>query len=335
VRDPDRLQEFLELLKEPASGYASGQWLAKKAGISRSAVWKQVQNLRRYGYVIESLHGRGYRLAAETEYPVPWELGKLLKTSIIGRGVIVYRFSTDSTQSIALSLAGKENSDGAVVIAEQQSSGRGRMKRKWVSPRGGIWLSVVVKPSIPTAASTMLPFAAAVAVADAIKSITGLDAALKWPNDVMIGGKKVAGILLDLSAEAETVNYAVIGIGINVNVETSKIKIDRGEGRPPITSLKEETGRDVNRLRLTAALLEKLEHYCRVLEQDPLSIIAKWRTSSGMIGKNVTVMLSQQGKKEIKGVAADINDDGSLLIRTKEHGDINVISGDVIILNSC
>lgn len=325
VRDQDRLQKFLELLKKPESGYASGQWLARQAGISRSAVWKQVQNLRLHGYVVESLHGRGYRLAASTEYPVPWELGKLIHTSVIGRGIMVYRKSADSTQNIALSLADKKDSAGAVVIAEQQIGGRGRMKRKWVSPKGGMWLSVVLKPSIPTAASTMLPFAAAVAVADAL-STTGLDPKLKWPNDVMVGGKKVAGILLDLSAEAETVNYAVIGIGINANVDTSKIKVDR-EGRPPITSIKEELGRDVNRLQLTAALLEKLEHYCQMLERDPSSIIAEWRTRSGMIGKNVTVV--QQGK-EIRGVAADINDDGSLLVRTRQ-GDIHVVSGEVTV----
>jgi BirA family biotin operon repressor/biotin-[acetyl-CoA-carboxylase] ligase len=273
VRDQGRLPEFLDLLREPATGFASGQWLAKKAGISRSAVWKQVRNLRRYGYTIESLHG-----------------------------------------------------NGAVVIAAQQSGGRGRMKRKWVSPKGGVWLSVVLKPSIPTAASTMLPFVAAVAVCDAIRDTTGVKAALKWPNDVMVGGKKVAGILLDLSAEAETVNYAVIGIGINANVEASKIKVDR-EGRPAITSLKEELGRDVNRLQLVAALLEKLEQHYAELERDPQSIINEWRTRSDMLGREVAVI--QQGK-EIRGIAADINDDGSLLVKTKE-GDMSVVSGDVFV----
>lgn len=323
MRDQGRLPEFLDLLKEPATGFASGQWLAKKAGISRSAVWKQVRNLRRYGYSIESLHGKGYRLAGQTEHPVPWELLKILHTSFVGKNII-YRESADSTQNIALSLAGKKDANGAVVIAAQQSGGRGRMKRKWVSPNGGVWLSVVLKPSIPTAASTMLPFVAAVAVCDAIRDTTGVEATLKWPNDVMVGGKKVAGILLDLSAEAETVNHAVIGIGINANVEASRIKVDR-EGRPAITSLKEELGRDVNRLQLVAALLEKLEQHYMALERDPQSIINEWRTRSDMIGRDVAVI--QQGR-EIRGIAADINDDGSLLVKTKE-GDMNVVSGDV------
>jgi BirA family biotin operon repressor/biotin-[acetyl-CoA-carboxylase] ligase len=323
----DRLEEFLALLKDPESGYASGQWLAKKAGISRSAVWKQIRKLRSCGYTIESLHGKGYRLAGSTEYPVPWELGRLVRTQFVGRGTMVYRDSASSTQDIAISLAEKEGAHGAVVIAEQQSGGRGRMKRKWASPRGGIWISVVLMPAIPTATSTMLPFVAALAVCDAIREATGLRATLKWPNDVMINEKKVAGILLDLSAEAETVNYAVIGIGVNANVEPSKIRVDR-EGRPAITSIRGELGQDVNRLRLTALLLEKLEHFYMMLEgKGAQPIIAEWRRRSYMMGKDVTVI--QQGK-ERKGVAVDINDDGSLKVETDE-GEISVVSGDVLV----
>lgn len=319
-----RLEEFLDLLAG-SKGYASGQFLAKKAGISRSAVWKQVRRLRQCGYAIESLHGMGYRLVGSTTYPVPWELVSMLQTSFIGKNTIVYKDSIDSTQAVAIALAKKQDVNGAVVIAEQQSSGRGRMKRKWLSPRGGIWVSVVLRPSIPTAASTMLPFVAAVAVCDAVRQATGLPATLKWPNDVMVKGRKVAGILLDLSAEAETVNYAVIGIGINANVDTSKIKVER-EGRPAITSLKEELGRDVNRLQLTVELLEKLEQFYLVLEdRGPAEIVAEWRRRSDMLGKKVVVV--QQGKT-VEGAAQDINDDGSLLLKTAS-GPVSVVSGDV------
>jgi BirA family biotin operon repressor/biotin-[acetyl-CoA-carboxylase] ligase len=329
-QDYGRLQEFLELLKK-SPGFASGQSLAKSVRISRSAVWKHVRRLRQYGYLIESVHGKGYRLAGGTTHPVPWELGKVLKTSFVGKGRIVYRDSADSTQSLAILLAekNKEDAHGAVVIAEQQSSGRGRIKRKWLSPRGGIWVSVVLKPSIPTAASTMLPFVAALAVCDAVRQATGLPATLKWPNDVMVKGKKAAGILLDLSAEAETVNYAVIGIGINANVDTSRMNIDR-EGRPAITSLREELGgHDVNRLELTGLLLENLERFYNLLEESsgPEKIVAEWRRRSDMLGRKVSVVLQQQGRT-IDGIAADINDDGSLLVKAKS-GDVNVISGDV------
>ena len=321
----DRLEEFVALLQE-SPGYISGQLLAKKAGISRSAVWKHVRSLRQCGYDIESLHGQGYRLAGSTEYPVPWELAKLLNTSFVGRGEMVYRQSIESTQNIAISLAEKGEVN-TVVIAEQQSGGRGRMKRKWLSPRGGVWLSVVLKPAVPTVTSTMLPFVAAIAVCDAIREATNLAATLKWPNDVMVAGKKVAGILLDLSAEAETVNYAVIGIGINANVDASKLKMDR-ERRPAVTSLMDELGHDVNRLQLTKLLLEKIELFYLVLEKNgPAAIVAEWRKRSDMIGKKVDVI--QQGAR-YDGVAADVNDDGSLRIRTA-RGDMNVTSGDVLV----
>jgi BirA family biotin operon repressor/biotin-[acetyl-CoA-carboxylase] ligase len=324
----ERLEEFVALLQE-SPGYMSGQSLAKKAGISRSAVWKHVRKLRQCGYKIESLHGQGYRLSGMTEHPVPWELSKLLGTSFVGRGEMVYRESAGSTQSIAIALAEKGKTN-AVVIAEQQSGGRGRMKRKWVSPRGGIWISIVLKPAVPAAASTMLPFVAAVAVCDAIRESTGLAALLKWPNDIMVAGKKVAGILLDLSAEAETVNYAVIGIGINANVDASKLKIIDREGRPAVASLRDELGSEVNRLQLVKTLLEKLEHFYLVLEKGgPHAIVAEWRNRSDMVGKKVTVM--QQHGKSRQGVATGINDDGSLAVRTPAGEMMNVVSGDVLV----
>jgi BirA family transcriptional regulator, biotin operon repressor / biotin---[acetyl-CoA-carboxylase] ligase len=318
MQQPDAL---LSLLRSEA-GYISGQALAKKAGISRSAVWKQIKMLRRYGYEIESRHGRGYMLAGQTDRPVPWELARILHTSFVGKSV-VYRETADSTQNIAISLAVKPDSHGTVVIAEQQKSGRGRQKRKWLSPRGGIWLSVVLKPRIPTAKITLLPFVAALAACDAIKA-TGLDARLKWPNDIMISGKKVAGILLDVSAEADQINYAVIGIGINANVDSAAISA-RLEG-PKITSISDELGRNVSRLDLTGSLLEYLEHYYVEMEQcGACAILQKWKKNSDILGRKVAIV---QNNKTIQGVAADVNDDGSLLLRT-DHGDINVVSGDI------
>ncbi|HEX9677233.1 biotin--[acetyl-CoA-carboxylase] ligase [Nitrososphaera sp.] len=320
-----RVVEFLDLLKANAD-YSSGQSLARKAGISRSAVWKHIRRLRRLGYRIESLHGKGYRLESATENPVPWELARVLKTSFVGKNII-YRESTQSTQSLAIALAEKPGSHGAAVIAEQQTGGRGRLKRKWLSPMGGIWISVILKPSIPTAASTMLPFVAAVAVCDAVREATDLDATLKWPNDVMVKGKKVAGILLDLSAEADAVNYAVIGIGINANVDTKKLHLER-EGRPAITSLSDELGHDVNRLHLTRLLLEKLEQYVVLLEEKgSVTIVALWRKRTDMLGRQASVV---QQNKVISGMAKDVGDDGSLVLATAA-GDVNVVSGDVTV----
>lgn len=320
-----RIVEFLDLLRKNAD-YASGQSLAKKAGISRSAVWKHIRRLRRLGYRIESLHGKGYKLEGDTEYPVPWELARVLKTSHMGKTVI-YRESVQSTQNLAIALAEKQGAHGTAVIAEQQTGGRGRLKRKWLSPKGGIWISVILRPSIPTATSTLLPFVAAVAVCDAVREATGLDATLKWPNDVMVKGKKVAGILLDLSAEAEAVNYAVIGIGINANVESKKLHLDR-EGRPAVTSLSDELGHPVNRLQLTGLMLERLEQYLVLLEEKgPATIVALWRKRSDMLGRQASV--AQQGKV-VSGTAKDIGDDGSLIVATAA-GDVSIVSGDVTV----
>lgn len=313
--------EFLSLLGSEA-GYISGQALAKKAGVSRSAVWKQIKTLRRHGYTIESRHGLGYRLAGRTDLPVPWELARVLHTSFVGKQ-LVFRETADSTQNLAISLAGKPGSHGAVVIAEQQKSGRGRQKRKWLSPKGGVWLSVVLKPTIPTARITLLPFVAALAACDAIKA-TGLDARLKWPNDVMISGKKVAGILLDISAEADQVNYAVIGIGINANIDSAAVSA-RLDGIK-VTSISDELGRSISRLDLTKSLLENLERYYLEMEQrGPGAIIQKWKKNSDMLGRKIAVT---QNGKTIQGVAADVNGDGSLLLHT-DHGDVNVVSGDI------
>jgi BirA family biotin operon repressor/biotin-[acetyl-CoA-carboxylase] ligase len=316
-----QLDYFLSLLRSEAN-YTSGQALAKAAGISRSAVWKQIKILRKSGYAIESRHGLGYRLVGQTNLPVPWELAKVLHTSFVGKH-IVYRETIDSTQNLAISLASRSGSNGTVVIAEQQECGRGRQKRKWLSPKGGLWLSVVLKPSIPTVKITLLPLVAAVAVCDSIMT-TGIDARLKWPNDVMISGKKVAGILLDISAEADMVNYAVIGIGINANVDSSVISA-RLEGTK-ITSLSDELGRNTNRLDLTRYLLENLErYYVEMEEKGARTILQQWKKRSDMLGRKVAVV---QNNKTILGVAADVNDDGSLLLQT-DHGDINVVSGDM------
>ena len=205
------LEEIILSLLRLQKGHISAKNLANETGMSISAISKRINLLRKYGYDIESSHRRGYRLASETDLPVPWELAKVLDTLFVGKDKIIYRLTTHSTQNLAILLAEKNpNSDGTVIIAEHQKSGRGRKNRKWLSPKGGIWLSVVLRPSMPASNITLLPFAAALAVCDAIKKTTQLDAKLRWPNDITISGKKVAGILIDSSVEAERINYAVI-----------------------------------------------------------------------------------------------------------------------------
>src|ERR671916_1848966 len=194
-------QHLLSLLRRQ-KGYVSGSILAKETVISKSKISKRIGLLRRYGYHIESRCKRGYRLAGETDLPLPWELAKVLDTLVIGKDKIIYRHTAESTQNLAISLAENDpNSDGAVIIAEQQTSGRGRVNRNWLSPKGGIWLSVILRPIVSASKITLLPFAAALAICDSIKKATRLNPKLRWPNDIIIEGKKVAGILIDISME--------------------------------------------------------------------------------------------------------------------------------------
>lgn len=323
MHSEERLLSLLRLQK----GYISGKIISKETGISTSGISKRIKILRKYGYNIESRHRVGYRLAGETNLPLPWELTKVLDTLFVGKDKIVYRLTTDSTQNLAILLAEKNpNSDGIVIIAGEQKSGRGRQNRKWLSPKGGIWLSVVLRPRISASKITLLPFAAALAVCDAIKKTTQLDAKLRWPNDVTISGKKVAGILIDISMEAERINYAVVGIGINANVDSSAISsyVEKGI---KVTSLSDELGHKTNILDLTKVILERLEYYYMELKRcAPNTIIEEWKKNSDMLYQKVAVM---QNNRTIQGIAADVNDDGSLLVRTNDCNNINVVASDI------
>jgi BirA family biotin operon repressor/biotin-[acetyl-CoA-carboxylase] ligase len=323
MQSEERLVSLLRLQK----GYISGKTLAKEIGISTSGISKRIKILRKFGYKIESRHRMGYRIADETNLPLPLELRNVLDTLFVGKDKIIYRLTTHSTQSLAILLA-EENpsSDGIVVIAGQQRSGRGRQNRKWVSPKGGIWLSVVLRPTIPTSKITLLSFTAALAVCDAIKKTTQLDPKLRWPNDVTISGKKVAGILIDISMEAERINYAVVGIGINANVDSLEISSNL-EKDVKITSLSDELGHDTNILELTKVMLERLEYYYMKLKHcPPCTIIEEWKKNSDILHQKVILM---QNNRIIHGIAVDVKNDGSLLVRTDDCDNINVVTSDI------
>jgi BirA family transcriptional regulator, biotin operon repressor / biotin---[acetyl-CoA-carboxylase] ligase len=323
------LEEIILSLLRLQKGHISAKNLANETGMSISAISKRINLLRKYGYDVESSHRRGYRLASETDLPVPWELAKVLDTLFVGKDKIIYRLTTHSTQNLAILLAEKNSdSDGTVIIAEHQKSGRGRKNRKWLSPKGGIWLSVVLRPCMPASNITLLPFAAALAVCDAIKKTTQLDAKLRWPNDVTISGKKVAGILIDSSVEAERINYAVIGIGVNANVDSSMISLHLKKSIK-VTSLSNELGHETSIIGLTKEILERLEYYYIELEHRvPHTIIEKWKKNSDILGQKVALM---QSNRTIQGIAADVKDDGSLLVKADNCEDINVVASDIYV----
>lgn len=321
-------QHLLSLLRRQ-KGYVSGSILAKETGISKSKISKRIGLLRRYGYHIESRCKRGYRLAGETDLPLPWELAKVLDTLLVGKDKIIYRHTTESTQNLAISLAEKDpSSDGTVIIAGQQTSGRGRENRKWLSPKGGIWLSVILRPRISACKITILPFAAALAVCEAINKTTQLNPKLRWPNDIMIEGKKVAGILIDISMEAELINYAVVGIGLNVNIDSSAISAYL-EKEIKVTSLSDELGQKMSIIGLTKEILKRLEYHYMQLKNDddtPHAIIEQWKKSSDIFHRKVQLI---HNDLIIEGVAVDVNDDGSLLVRTTNCDSFKVVASDV------
>src|SRR3712207_4644998 len=320
-------QHLLSLLRRQ-KGYVSGSILAKETGISKSRISKRIGLLRQYGYHIESRSKMGYRLAGDTDLPLPWELAKVLDTLLVGKHKIIYRHTTESTQNLAISLAEKDpSSDGTVIIAGQQTSGRGRENRMWLSPKGGIWLSVILRPMISACKITILPFAAALAVCEAINKTTQLNPKLRWPNDIMIEGKKVAGILIDISMEAELINYAVVGIGINVNVESSAISAYL-EKEIKVTSLSDELGQKMSIIGLTKEILKQLEYYYMQLKNDdtPHTIIEQWKKSSDIFHRKVQLI---HNDSIIEGIAVDVNDDGSLLVRTANCDSFKVVASDV------
>jgi BirA family biotin operon repressor/biotin-[acetyl-CoA-carboxylase] ligase len=319
-------ERLLSVLRRQ-KGYISGRTLAQETGISKNGVSKRIRLLRQYGYCIESSPKMGYRLAGETDLPLPWELAKVLDTLVIGKDKIIYRHTAESTQNLAISLAEKDpNSDGTVIIAEQQTRGRGRVNRNWLSPKGGIWLSVILRPIVSASKITALPFAAALAICDSIKKATLLNPKLRWPNDIMIDGKKVAGVLIDISMEGKRINYAVVGIGINVNVDSSAISSNL-ERHIKVTSLSDELGHKMSILGLTKEILERLEYYHVQLKDDaPNTIIEQWKRSSDIFNRKVEVIHNDW---TIEGIAIDLNSDGSLLVRTDLCNNIEVVASDV------
>ena len=321
---------ILKLLKRADKRYLSGETISKDVKVSRAAVWKHISALRKYGYKIESKEGSGYKLVKTTDQLLPWEIKDGLKTGFIGKQIHHYTV-IDSTQDVAIKLAENNAPEGIVVVAEKQRKGRARVGRRWAAPEGGIWLSAILKPKIPTAESTILPLVAALAVCNAIRKEFKLDAKLKWPNDVTINGKKVSGILAEMSCEADRVNYVVIGIGVNANVNVKKLetKIKGTEGYYGATSLMNELGTKVDRVKLTRSILAELEEtYIDLEEEGSDMIIRAWKECSATLGTTVTVALNEMC---FVGKAIDLDYDGALLVKLPDGNIKRIVAGDVYV----
>ncbi len=310
----DTLERVVRLLKSHKTGYISGEELSKSLGFSRAAVWKNIKRLELLGYKISSKQNLGYRLVAKTDLMLPWEVSDGLQTETIGRKI--YYFDTmDSTQNFALKLASRPYENGSIVIAAQQTQGRGRNERRWISPRGGIWLSILLKPNLEVAQTSLFPMLTALALAIAIEKKLKLKPKLKWPNDVTINHKKVAGILVDASIESNKIDYLVIGIGINFRIKPSTIsKSIRDSKNYGVTTLVDKKS-DADSVVFLQAFLEELEHmYNKVITDSLVGIKKELEKRSSTVGKKVKISTPNG---TITGKAVEIDYDGALLISNK------------------
>jgi BirA family biotin operon repressor/biotin-[acetyl-CoA-carboxylase] ligase len=308
-------------------GGVSGAQLAEQLGISRAAIWSRIEELRRLGYEIEAGPHFGYRLVNSPDALHADDLlARLGKTKIIGRDIRVFE-ETTSTNDVIEKFARDGVKEGVVVFAEAQTKGRGRLGRKWISPaHRGLWFSILLRPDLRPQEATQLTVASATALRHAIGAVTGLKPEIKWPNDILIGGKKVAGILTELSAEVDRVRHIILGIGIDVNLDADEFP---AELKKTATSLKIEAGGMISRAELAVAILRELDHdYARIGGGKFPALADEWESGCATIGKNVTVHI---GDRRVRGCAESLDDDGALIIRT-EHGRLERITGGDVTL---
>ena len=305
----------------------SGAQLAEQLAVSRAAVWARMDELRKVGYDIEASPHFGYKLVSSPDALHADDLiARLGKTKVVGRDIQVFE-QTTSTNDVAEKLARDGVKEGAVVYAESQTKGRGRLGRKWMSPpRKGLWFSVLLRPAMRPQETTQLTVASATALRRAIHAVTGLSAEIKWPNDLLLGGKKVVGILTEMSAEVDRVRHLILGIGVDVNQEAAEFP---AELRKLATSLRIEAGEEICRAELATEILRELDHdYARICAGNFAAVADEWEAACATIGRNVTVHV---GDRTFSGRAESLDDDGALLVRT-EHGHLERITGGDVTL---
>lgn len=322
------LVRILSFLKSHNTEYLSGQDLSEVLKISRVAVWKHMRTIRELGYEIEARQKLGYMLIGGTDRLLPWEVSSGLNTRRMGQRVY-YFDEIYSTQDYA---AGLDAPDGTVVIAESQTHGRGRMRRKWESPRGGIWLSIVLRPEFDASLLPLIPLAVGVSLAESIKECTSADPQLKWPNDITILSKKVAGIVADASIESGVITQVIVGVGINfdIDVKHAQALLKKTLNFYGITSVISHD-KNADRLRLVRVFLEAVERYMFMLQSGKTrTILGRWTRLSSTIGSRVSAI---HDKKRITGTALRVDPDGCLVIKTAD-GRIRVAADDVMHLRA-
>ena len=331
-------QKILQLLKEnlsmDSSRFVSGEALSQRLGVSRTAVWKHIQELRHEGYSIESSSRKGYRLISMPDILNACELGCGLETSILGKDIL-YFDTIDSTNNYAKEAAHKGCAEGTVIVAGSQSAGKGRLGRIWDSSGGkGIWMSVVLRPPVAPEDVQVITLGASVAVVEAIKEITGIEAGIKWPNDIVLDGRKLCGILTEMNSEMERIHFLVLGIGINVNHNMGDFPLELQENAVSLKMYASEKllsiqGDLYNRSEIIKKILFKLEQvYNTISKGCTADIINEWKKYSVTLGKEVRIAAKNS---EFTAVARDVTNDGRLVVECMDGTIREVLSGEVSI----
>jgi len=316
---------LLEHLKQSGGIWVSGAWLSRELGVSRAAVNKHVRHLQKVGYPIATSTRKGYLLGGPFDLVLPEEIRDGLRTRIFGAGDIVYLDVTDSTNLRAKNLAAGGAFEGTIVIAEMQTAGRGRKGRGWFSPpRQGIYVSLILRPTMTPSEAPGITLMTGVAAAEALLSLTDLDVRIRWPNDLMVGGRKIAGILTEISTEMDRIDHVVVGLGVNVNNRHEDL---HPQIRESATSVLIETGQVLARAGLIRAILEHFETSYAVFSQKGFEPFRqRWKELSGIIGRCIVVEMIG---RTLAGEVLDIDPEGLLILRDDEGRRHRIVSGDV------
>jgi len=319
--------KILKLLKESGNDFLSGEKICEELGVSRAAIWKHIKLIKEERYEIEAISRKGYRIISSPDILTFEEIKDFLSTKYIGKNIIYYD-SIGSTNSIAKKLAESGEKHGTVIISEEQTMGRGRLGRSWISPKyKGIWMSIILRPNVVTENISQITLIGAAAVQKAIMKM-GIKTSIKWPNDIVLNSRKVCGILTEMSGEIDHINYLVMGIGINVNLEIEDIP---QELKNVATSLKIEKNEYMDRKLLIANVLNNFEQlYNDFAQSGNISeTIEICRENSMLIGKEI--QLINRGKVT-KAKAIDISDSGELIIENYQGALEYIVSGEVSIM---
>ena len=316
--------KILSFLKAHKSEFLSGQDMSDILKISRVAVWKDIKKIRLLGYKIESKQNVGYRLIDSSNLLLPWEVTQNLNTKFLGKRVY-YFDSIDSTQNFAMKIAPNDNENGTIIISKKQTKGRGRIKRKWKSPTGGIWMSIIIHPKFDVSYATLVPIATSLALCMAIEKILKIKPELKWPNDITLKGKKVAGVLVYTSIVSNEIENMVLGIGVNFKIKPHELAstIKKTPNYYGVATLVKKNERV---LPLVQQFLYELESIFQLINSGRIKKIRnEWSKRSSTIGRNVSI-ITDGGS--VNGKAVKIDSDGALII-SKGKKTKRILVGDI------